>query len=147
MIKRWTPDQVQNGTVSYGFEAFLDDLWVDVETSLYKEHPEELKDDGCRNAKLEKNLRDVFVFVYEICNFAARNHPDLKLILDRAKKDEKAVLNNTLRSNEENIILLRAIYSREVENRLEQGLTKRQAEKAASEKCKSIFINWLRLRN
>jgi hypothetical protein len=146
MIKRYTPSQIRDGTASYSFEAFLDDLWVDVETSLFERHPQKKKESGQRNEKLAKNLRDVFVFVYELCNLAARKHPDLEKILDQADDDKKAILQKTLRSNEENIALLHAIYSREVIGRLKQGFSRRQAEKATIEKSKNVFINWLRLK-
>lgn len=147
MIKRYTPSQVQDGKVSYSLDTFLDDLWADVETSLITRRTGERKDSGQQNKEFAKDQRDVFVFVYELCNLAARNHPDLKLILDQADDDKKAVLQKALRSNKENIALLHAIYSREVNGRLKQGLSERQAVKTTVDTSKSIFINWLRLRD
>ena len=143
MKKRFTPEQVKNGKVVYTFEAFLSDLWEDIESTLSKEYSNKMPDKERQNGKYEKTLKDVFVFVYELCYLAARNPPELKLMLEKTDDKNKDIVQKTLKSNKENIALLRAIFMREITNRLEQGLTKRQAVKATIEESKSVFTNWM----
>ena len=143
MKKRFTPEQVKNGKVVYTFEAFLSDLWEDIESTLSKEYSNKMSDKERQNGKYEKTLRDVFVFVYALCYLAATNPPELKLMLEKTDDKNKDIVQKTLKSNKENIALLRAIFMREITNRLEQGLTKRQAVKATIEESKSVFTNWM----
>jgi hypothetical protein len=134
MKKKYTAEQVKNGKVAYTFEDFLNELWEDVKSTLSKEYSKKM---------LDKERRDVFKFVYELCYLAAMNHPELELMLEKADAENKSIMQKTLISNKENIALLHAIFMREIANRLEQGLTKRQAVKATIEECKSILTNWM----
>lgn len=142
MKKRFTPEQVKNSKVLYTFETFLSDLWEDVKSTLSKEYSKKMSDKEQQGGKYEEIIRDVFNFVYELCYLAAINHPELKLMLEKADAENKSIVQKTLKSNKENIALLRAIFMREIANRLEQGLTKRQAVKATIEDSKSVFTNW-----
>ena len=135
MKKKFTPEQVKNGKVVYTFEAFLSDLWEDVKSTLSKEYSKKMSD---------KEQRDVFNFVYELCYLAAMNHPELELMLEKADTENRDIVQKTLISNKENIALLHAIFMRRIANRLEQGLTKRQAVKATIEESKSVFTNWMK---
>jgi len=135
MKKRFTPKQVKNGKVLYTFEDFLNDLWEDVKSTLSKEYSKKMSD---------KDQRDVFNFVYELCYLAAMNHQELELMLEKADDENKGIGQKTLKSNQKNIALLRAIFMREIANRLEQGLTKRQAVKATIEESKSVLVNWMK---
>jgi hypothetical protein len=137
MKKRFTPEQVKKGKVVYTFEDFLNDLWEDVKSTLSKEYSKKMSDKEQRDGKDE-----VFNFVYELCYMGAMNHPELKLMLENADAENKAIIQKTLKSNKENIALLHAIFMREIANRLEQGLTKRQALKATIENSKNVFTNW-----
>jgi hypothetical protein len=134
MKKRSTPEQVKKSKVLYTFEDFLNDLWEDVKSTLSKEYSKKMSD---------KEQRDVFNFVYELCYLAVMNHPELELMLEKADAENKGIVQKTLISNKENIALLRAIFMREITNRLEQGLTKRQAVKATIEESKSVLVNWM----
>ena len=135
MKKRYTPKQVKNGKVLYTFEDILNDLWEDVKSTLSKEYSKKMSD---------KDQRDVFNFVYELCYLAAMNHQELELMLEKADDENKGIVQKTLKSNQKNIALLRAIFMREIANRLEQGLTKRQAVKATIEESKSVLVNWMK---
>ena len=135
MIKKSTPEQAKNGKVLYTFEDFLNDLWEDVKSTLSKEYSKKMSD---------KEQRDVFNFVYELCYLAAMNHPELELMLEKADTENRDIVQKTLISNKENIALLHAIFMRRIANRLEQGLTKRQAVKATIEESKSVFTNWMK---
>ena len=143
MKKRFTPRQVQNGNVVYTFEAFLSDLWKDVKSTLSKEYSKKMSDKEQQDGKYEETLRDVFVFVCQLCYLAAMNHPELKLMLEKTDAENKSIVQKTLISNKENIALLHAIFMREIANKLEQGLTKRQAVNATIEESKSVFTNWM----
>jgi hypothetical protein len=134
MKKRFTPEQVKNGKLVYTFEDFFIDLWEDVKSTLSKEYSKKMSDE---------EQRDVFNFVYELCYLAAMNHPELELMLEKAGAENKDIVQKTLKSNQKNIALLRAIFMREIANRLEQGLTKRQAVKATIEESKSVLVNWM----
>jgi hypothetical protein len=134
MKKRFTPKQVKNGKVVYTFEDFFIDLWEDVKSTLSEEYSKKMSD---------KEQRDVFNFVYELCYLAAMNHPELELMLEKAGAENKDIVQKTLKSNQKNIALLRAIFMREIANKLEQGLTKRQAAKATIEESKNVLINWM----
>jgi hypothetical protein len=134
MKKRSTPEQVKKSKVLYTFEDFLNDLWEDIKSTLSKEYSKKMSD---------KEQRDVFKFVYELCYLAVMNHPELELTLEKADAENKGIVQKTLISNKENIALLRAIFMREITNRLEQGLTKRQAVKATIEESKSVLVNWM----
>ena len=142
MKKRFTPEQVKNGKVVYTFEAFLSDLWEDIESTVSKEYSNKMPGKERQNGKYEKTLRDVFVFVYELCYLAARNPQEFKLMLEKTDDKNKDIVQKTLKLNKENIALLRAIFMRGITDRLEQGLTKRQAVKATIEESKSVFANW-----
>jgi hypothetical protein len=144
MKKRFTPEQVKNGKVVYTFEAFLNDLWEDVESTLSKEYSKKMSDKEQQDGKHEEIIRDVFNFVYELCYLAAMNNPELKLMLERVDTENRDIVQKTLISNKENIALLHAIFMRRIANRLEQGLTKRQAVKATIEESKSVFTNWMK---
>jgi hypothetical protein len=134
MKKKFTPKQVKNGKVVYTFEDFFIDLWEDVKSILSKEYSKKMSD---------KEQRDVFNFVYELCYLAAMNHPELELMLEKAGAENKDIVQKTLKSNQKNIAILRAIFMREIANKLEQGLTKRQAAKATIEESKNVLINWM----
>jgi hypothetical protein len=134
MKKRYTPEQVKNGKVVYTFEDFLNDLLEDVKSALSKEYSKKVSD---------KEQRDVFNFVYDLCYLAAMNHPELKLMLEKADSGNRDIMQKTLESNQENIALLHAIFMRKIDERLKKGLTKRQAMKATIEESKNVFINWL----
>ena len=86
--------------------------------------------------------KEVFTFVYRLCYLAATNPSELKLMLEKADAKNKDIVTKTLRSNRENIALLRAIFMREIANSLERGLTKRQAVKASIKESERIFTNW-----
>jgi len=138
MKKKSTTEQVKNGKVIYTFEDFLNDLWEDVKSTLSKEYSKKMSD---------KDQRDVFKFVYELCYLAAMNHPELRLMLEKADSGNKDIMQKTLESNQKNVALLHAIFLREIAERLKKGLTKRQAVKATIEESKNVFINWQKLRN
>jgi len=143
MKKKCTPEQVKNGDVVYTFEAFLKDLWKDVESTMSKNYSDKMSDKDKRNGTYEDTLKDVFVFVYDLCYLAAMNQPELELMLKRSEAKNKNVMQKTLKSNKENIALLRAIFVREISGKLEQGLTEKQALKAAVEKSKSARSRFL----
>lgn len=143
MKKRSTPEQVKKSKVLYTFEDFLNDLWEDVKSTLSKEYSKKMSDKEQRDGQHEEIIRDVFNFVYELCYLAVMNHPELELMLEKADAENKGIVQKTLISNKENIALLRAIFMREITNRLEQGLTKRQAVKATIEESKSVLVNWM----
>ena len=63
-------------------------------------------------------------------------------MLEKMDTENKNIIQNTLKSNEENIALLRAIFTREISDKLERGLSKRQAVKATIEQSKNAFQNW-----
>lgn len=134
MKKRLTPEQVKDGKVVYTFEDFLNDLWNDVKSSLSKEYSKKVSD---------KEQRDVFNFVYDLCYLAAMNHQELKLMLEKTDSGNKDIMQKTLASNQKNIELLHAIFVRKIAERLKKGLTKRQAVKATIEESKNVFMNWL----
>ncbi len=134
MKKRFTPEQVKNGKVAYTLEDFLNDLWKDVKSSLSKEYSKKVSD---------KEQRDVFNFVYDLCYLAAMNRPELELMLEKTGSENKDIMQKTLESNQKNIALLHAIFVKEIAERLKKGLTKRQAVKATIEESKNVFINWL----
>lgn len=142
MKKKFTPEQVKNGKATYTFDAFLNELWEDVKSTMYKEYSNEMFEKETQHGKQEKILRDVFVFVYGICYLAAMNHPELKEMLERIDSKNKEVVQKTLNSNKKNVALLRAIFKREISKKLEQGLTERQAVKATIEESKSAFTHW-----
>lgn len=142
MKKKFTPEQVKNGKVAYTFDAFLKELWEDIESILSTDNSYKISKKEMHNGNREKNLREVFVFVYRICYLAAVNQPKLKGILERADSENKDIMKKTLNSNKENIALLRAIFSREISRKLEQGLTKKQAFKATLKESKEAFANW-----
>jgi hypothetical protein len=144
MKKRFSPRQVQKNKVTYTFDAFLTDLWKDVESTLPKEYFNKISNKELQNDKYKETLRDVFIFVYELCYMAVINHPALVSMLEKADDKKKAIVHKTLESNKENIALLRAIFLREIAKRLKQGSTKRQAVKATIEESKSVFINWIK---
>jgi len=130
MKKRFSPRQVQNNKVTYTFDAFLTDLWKDVESTLPKEYFNKISNKELQNDKYKETLRDVFIFVVSM--------------LEKADDKKKAIVHKTLESNKENIALLRAIFLREIAKKLKQGSTKRQAVKATIEESKSVFINWIK---
>lgn len=142
MKNRFTPEQVKNGKVVYTFEAFLSDLWEDIESTLSKEYSNKMSDSEQRDRKYGEALKEVFTFVYRLCYLAATNPPELKLMLEKTDDENKDIVQKTLKSNKENIALLHAIFMREITNRLEQGLTKRQAVKAFIKESERIFTNW-----
>ena len=80
--------------------------------------------------------------MYRICYLAAANYPELKEMLEKIDSENKNIVQKTLKSNEENIAFLRAIFVREISKKLKQGLTKRQAVKATIEESKRAFTNW-----
>jgi hypothetical protein len=135
MKKRFTPEQVKNGKVVYTFEDFLNDLWEDVKSTLSKEYSKKMS---------EKEQRDVFNFVYDLCYLAAMNHPELELMLEKADSENKDIMQKTLESNQKNIALLQSIFMKEITDRLKKNLTKRQAVKATIEESKNVFINWMK---
>lgn len=142
MKKRFTPEQVKNGKVVYTFEAFLSDLWEDIESTVFQEYSNKMSDSEQRDRKYGKALKEVFTFVYRLCYLAATNPSELKLMLEKADAKNKDIVTKTLRSNRENIALLRAIFMREIANSLEHGLSKRQAVKASIKESERIFTNW-----
>lgn len=142
MKKRFTPKQVKNGEVVYTLESFLGDLREDVESTVSQEYSNKMSDSEQRDRKYGETLREVFTFVYRLCYLAATNPAELKLMVEKADAKNKDIVTKTLRSNSENIALLRAIFMREIANRLERGLTKRQAVKASIEESERIFTNW-----
>lgn len=142
MKKRITPDQLKKGEVTYTFDAFLKKLWEDVKVTLAEEHPEKILKKKSQSGNYEQTLKDVFVFVYRICYLAAMKNPELKRLLESADSKNREVVKMTLKSNEGNIALLRAIFVKEISEKLGKGLTKRQAVKATIEKSKSAFASW-----
>ena len=142
MKKKFTPEQVKNGEVVYTLESFLGDLWEDVESTVFQEYSNKMSDSEQRDRKYGEALKEVFTFVYRLCYLAATNPSELKLMLEKADAKNKDIVTKTLRSNRENIALLRAIFMREIANSLEHGLTKRQAVKASIKESERIFTNW-----
>jgi hypothetical protein len=92
----------------------------------------------------DKEQRDVFNFVYDLCYLAAMNHPELELMLEKADSENKDIMQKTLESNQKNIALLHSIFMKEITDRLKKNLTKRQAVKATIEESKNVFINWMK---
>lgn len=142
MKKKLTPEQVKNGEVVYTLASFLEDLWEDVESTVSQEYSNKMSDSEQRDRKYGEALKEVFTFVYRLCYLAVTNPSELKLMLEKADAKNKDIVTKTLRSNRENIALLRAIFMREIANNLERGLTKRQAVKASIEQSERIFTNW-----
>ncbi len=124
------------------FETFLGELWEDVESTFSKGFSAKNLAERQPRESFKKSLKDVFAFVYELCYLSAINHPKLKGMLEKMDDENKSVIQNTLKSNEENIVLLRAIFTREISDKLKEGLSKRQAVKATIEESKSAFQNW-----
>jgi hypothetical protein len=133
MKKRFTPEQVKNGKVVYTFEDFLNDLLEDVKSAISKEYSKKVSD---------KEQRDIFNFVYDLCYLAAMNHPELKLMLEKTDSKNKDIMQKTLESNQKNIAILQAIFMRKIAEKLKKGLTKRQAVKATIEESKNVFLDW-----
>jgi hypothetical protein len=142
MKKNIDPEQVKDGKVACTFETFLGELWKDVESSFSKDNSIENSDRRQPDESYQKNLKDVFAFVYELCYLSAINHPKLKGMLKKMDDENKGIVQNTLKFHEENIALLRAIFWKEISDKLERGLSKRQAVKATIEQSKSAFHNW-----
>lgn len=142
MKKNFEPEKVKDGEVVCTFETFLGELWEDVESALSKDYSDKNLDEHQHRKSYKKSLKDVFAFVYELCYLSAINPPKLKGMLEKMDDENKSIVQNTLKSNEENIILLRAIFTREISEKLERGLSKRQAVKATIEQSKSAFQNW-----
>jgi len=142
MKKKYKPEQIRKGKVGYTFDAFLKKLWEDVETTLSEEYPKNTLKKSSKNGSNKKTVRDVFVFVYRICFLAAMRNPELKRVLESADSKNKQIVKKTLKSNEENIAMLRAIFLREISKKLEKGLTKRQAVKATIEESERAFASW-----
>ena len=115
MKRRFTPEQVKNGKLVYTFEDFLNDLLEDVKSALSKE---------CSKKVSDKEQRDVFNFVYDLCYLAAMNHPELRLMLEKTDSENKDIMQKTLESNQNNIALLHVIFMKEIDERLKKGLTK-----------------------
>ena len=113
---------------------FLNDLWKNVRSTLSKEYSKKMSD---------KEQRDVFKFVYDLCYLAAMNHPELKLMLEKADSENKDIMQKILESHQKNIALLHAIFMRKIAERLKKNLTKRQAVKATIEESKNVFLNWM----
>ena len=142
MKKEFTPKQVMNGNVGYSLEEFLLDHFCEVKSSISKDDFNSTSGE-VQDIKYKKTVHEVFRFVSEICFQAAIYSPDLKLLLEKSKSEENEIIKETLKSNKDNIDLLRALLWRQVATRLERGLTKRQAAKQVIKQSKGILIAFL----
>ena len=142
MRKKITPKQIMNGDVDYSLEGFLSDLFRDVKSSISKNNLKN-KSEEVQESEYKKTLNEVFRFVSEVCFQAAINSPNLKLQLEKSKSEEKEIIKETLKSNKDNIELLRALLMRQVAIRLERGLTKRKAAKQVITQSKGVLIEFL----
>jgi hypothetical protein len=143
MKNEFTPKQVMNGDVDYSLEDFLLDLFCDVKSSISKDNFSS-SSGGVQDSKYDKAVYEVFRVVSEICFQAATNSPNLKLLLEKTKGEEKEFIKGTLKSNKDNIDLLQALLMRQLAMRLESGLTKRQAANEVITKNKSIMADFIR---
>ena len=142
MKKNFTHKQVMNGEVDYSFEDFLLDLFHEVESLISKDDSHKTSGE-VQASEYKRTINEVFRFVSEICFQAAINSPDLKLLLEKTKGEEKEIIKETLKSNKDNIALLRAILRRQLASGLEKGLTKRQAAKQGITQNKGKLIRCL----
>jgi hypothetical protein len=142
MRKEITPKQVMNGDADYSLEEFLTDLSSEIKSSMMKDigHSKEGEPD---DKEFEKTVNEVFRFVSEICFKAAIHSPDLKLLLKESKSEEREIIAETLKSNKDNIALLRALLMNQVASRVKQGLTRRQAAKQVISQNKGVLIDFL----
>lgn len=141
MKKEFTPKQVMNGDVDYSLEDFLLDLFCEVKSLISKDNFNS-SSEGEQDSKFEKTVYEVFRFVSDICFQAATNSPILKLLLEKTKGEEKELIKGTLKSNKDNIDLLRALLMRQLAMKLERGLTKRQAANEVITKSKNIMADF-----
>ena len=143
MKKKFAPKQVMFGDVDYSLEDFLLDLFCEVKSSISKDNFNS-SSGGVQDSKFDNAVYEVFRVVSEICFQAATNSPNLKLLLEKTKGEEKEFIKGILESNKDNIDLLQAILMRQLAMRLECGLTKRQAANDVITKSKSVMADFIR---
>ena len=131
------------GDVDYSLEDFLLDLFCEVKSSISKDNFNS-SSGGVQDSKFDNAVYEVFRVVSEICFQAATNSPNLKLLLEKTKGEEKEFIKGILESNKDNIDLLQAILMRQLAMRLECGLTKRQAANEVITKSKSVMADFIR---
>jgi hypothetical protein len=142
MKKKLTPKQKMKEDTNYSLEDFFSDLFREVKLSISKDDFRSTEGET-KDIEHKKTVHEVYRFVSEICFKAAINSPDLKLLLEKSKSEEKEIIRETLKSNKDNIEVLRALLMRQVSTRLERGITKRQAAKQVITQGKGILIEFL----
>lgn len=133
MRRNFTPAQVIEGKVDYSLEEFSKDLWEDVKSNMSKEVLSRLPDGQKRDRKYNKAIREVFNFVCEVCYLAVVEKSYLKSVLEQSKEVERKLIKKTIKENKSNIDMLQAILKKHAAKGLKEGLTKKQALKAAVE--------------
>jgi len=144
MKRNFTPAQVTEGKVDYSLEEFSRDLWEDVKSNMSKEILNRLPEGEERDRKYNEATREVFNFVCEICYLAVVEKPYLKLVLKQFNEVERELIKKTIKENKSNIDMLQAILMRHIARGLEEGLTKKQAVKAAVGYSKELISKWKR---
>jgi len=133
-------EQVAKGEISFGFVDFMVDLKkqvrdrIDHEISSGSGDEKELADD------IDRTQRDVLRFVYDVCFKSAVYFRQVKSKLDKMETNERNVIVKTIKSNADNIRLLRAIFKREIASHMKNGMSPRQATKTAIQSCKAAEI-------
>ena len=144
MKRNFTPAQVTEGKVDYSLEEFSRDLWEDVKSNMSKEILNCLPEGEERDRKYNEAMREVFNFVCKICYLAVVEKPYLKLALKQSNEVERKLIKKTIKENKSNIDMLHAILRKHIARGLKEGLTKKQAVKAAVEYSKELISKWKR---
>ena len=143
MMKRnFTAAQVTEGKVDYSLKEFLRDLLEDVKSNMPKEVFDRLPEGKERDRKYNEATREVFNFVYEICYLAAVEKSYLKLVLKQSNEVERKLIKKTIKENKSNIDMLYAILRMHIARGLKEGLTKKQAVKAAIAYSNELISKW-----
>lgn len=138
----FTPAQVMGGEVDYSLEDFLRDLWKEVKSNISKEKFNYIPEGEERDNKYNEAIREVFYFIYEVCYLVAVKKPYLKIVLEKSSKAERKIIKKTIEENKGNINMFRAILMNHIARGLNEGLTKKQAAKAAVDYCKELIFKW-----
>ena len=137
-----TPIQVMMGAVDYSHEDFLRNLWDKVKSVVSKEKFNHVPEGKERDKKYDEVMREVFLFVYEICYLAAAKKPYLEMILKQSNEAERKIIKKTVEDYKSNIDMLHAIFMKHIKRGLNKGLTRKQAAKSAVEYSREVFFKW-----
>jgi hypothetical protein len=138
----FTPTQVMEGEVDYSLEEFLRDLWNEVRSNLSKEDFSHLLKEEERDRRYNEAIDKVFYFIYGICHLAVTKKKYLKAVLKQSNEVEREIIKKTIKENKDNVAMLHAILMRRIAKGRKNGLTKKQAAKAAVEYSKQLVCKW-----